>query len=344
MRTLKQLVRQNIWKFKPYNSEREALCGKAIGVSLDANECPYNSPYNRYPDVVMLPIRQRLATIKNVAENEICVANGRDEIVNCLFRCFCEPGRDNVVAIHPTNGMFKRWADINDVEYRQAMLGDKFQMSAEKILDRCNENTKIVWLCSPNTPTGNLMNRDEVELLLGCFDGIVVIDETYADFVKARPFRHDLHRFWNLVTIDSMDAAWASASVSFGMAYASAEIVSLLDKVKAPYGVNTLTQKYALEMLADPFEVEKWTATIKLERKRLMDAFAMLPICEKVYDSDANFFLAKMSDSVKVYEYLLSRGIAVSNCNEFAGCEGCLGITVGAKSANNELLAALRQY
>lgn len=344
MKPLQQLVRQNIWNMKPHKSVREILNGTPIRVSLDANECPYNSPYNRYSDAVMLELRQRLAMVKKTSEDEISLANGRDEIVNSLFCCFCDPGTDNVVAIHPTSGMFKAWADINNVEYRPVMLDDTFQMSAEKILDRSDEKTKIVWLCSPNTPTGNSMDREEVALLLECFDGIVVVDETYADFVKAQPFRSGIRRYRNLVTIDSMDTAWASAAIGLGMAFANAEIVSVLNKVKAPHGVNMLTQKYALEMLANPFEVEKWASTIRLERKRLMDAFAMLPICMKVYGSDANFFLARMADSAKVYEYLLSCGIAVCNCNDIAGCEGCLRITVGTKTENNELLAALRQY
>lgn len=344
MRTLQQLVRSNIWNLNPRDYMREHTGEKPIRVRLDANECPYNSPFNRYPDSRQLDLRRSLSKVKNVAANEICVANGKDEIVCNLFLCFCEPARDNVVAIHPTCGMYKMWADINNVEYRKAMLGDGFQMSAEKILDLCDGNTKIVWICSPNVPTGNLMSREEMELLLDCFDGIVVVDETYADFVKARPFRSDLHRYRNLVSIDSMDAAWASAAIRLGMAYADKDIIAVLDKVKAPYGVNVLTQKRAIDMLADAFDVEKWASTIRLERQRMMEAFAMLPFCVKVYGSDANFFLAQVDDADKVYEYLLGQGIAVCNCNNVAGCGNCLRITVGSKSENNELLAALRKY
>lgn len=344
MKSLQQLVRSNIWRLKPWNcSEMTHECADKR-LALDANECPYNSPYNRYPNGIMPALKQQLARIKGLPETEMCIANGKDELIDLLYKCFCEPKTDNVVAIHPTCGAYERYANIGDVEYRRVCLEDYFQMSSEKILDRCDDNTKIIWICSPNDPTGNLMNRDETELLLECFDGIVVVDESYIDFTKTCSFRFDIRRFPNLVVLDSMDSAWACASVCIGMAFAGNDIVSILNKVKSPNSVSLPDQKLALEALSDTFEKEKWTSTIKLERQRLMDAVAMLPFCEKVYGSDANFFLAKMTDAPSIYRYLTGHGIAVCNCCDVDLCDNCLRITVGTKNENNELLAALRQY
>lgn len=344
MKSLQQLARPNIWNLKPWNYRGTASARTNMHVLLDANECPYNSPYNRYPNGIMPVLTQQLSKIKGVPETEMCIANGNGELTDLLYKCFCEPKTDNVVSIHPTCGTYRMYADINDVECRQVCLDNSFQMSSEKILDHCDDNTKLIWICSPNNPTGNLMNREETELLLECFDGIVVIDETYIDFTKTRPFRLDIHRFPNLVVLDSLDAAWACASACIGMAFARSEIVYILNKVKSPDSVSMPNQKLALEALSDPFETGKWTSTITLERQRLMEAVAMLPYCEKVYGSDANFFLARMTDAQSIYRYLAERGIAVHNCCEMDLCDNCLRITVGTKNENNELLAALRQY
>lgn len=344
MRTIQQLVRPNILSVEDVDSVRKSGADKGIRVRLDANECPYNSPYNRYPDACQETLRSVLAPVKSVDAEQMCVANGRDEVIDLLYRCFCRPGVDNVVAVHPTYGMYKVCAEINDVEYRPVLLDVDFQMNAGQILGRCDRNTKIVWLCSPNEYAGNLLERNEIESLLGSFDGIVVVDETYIGYAKSRPFRNDIGRYDRLVVIDTMSAAWGAASISLAMVYSGTEIISVLNRVKLRHNVSTLVQNYAMELARDPFEITKRASVVRLERQRLMSAVAMLPFCEKVFASDANFFLARMTDAEQVYKYLVGSGIAVCNCIGVALCDNCLRITVGTKNENNELLAALRQY
>ena len=240
--------------------------------------------------------------------------------------------------------MYKVFADVNDVEYRRVVLDEKFQISADALLAACDANTKVVWICSPNNPTGNLINAHAVAELLRAFDGIVVVDEAYSDFNKNRTWRSQLAAYPNLIVLNTMSKAWGCAAIRLGMAFASKEIISIFNKVKYPYNVNELTQRFAIQRLSDSFEVEKWTRTIINERDRMIPAFEMLPICEKVYPTDANFFLAKVADASKIYNYLIDNGIVVRNRTNVQLCHNCLRITVGSKTENNELLAALRQY
>lgn len=311
---------------------------------LDANENPYHAPFNRYPDPLQTDLKQRLAQVKGVHAENIFLGNGSDEAIDLLYRCFANPGKDNVVAIAPTYGMYEVCADINDVEYRKVLLDDNFQFSADKLLAACDLGTKIIWICSPNNPTGNSLCREEIERVLNGFDGFVVVDEAYSDFSKQRPFRHDLGKYPNLVVLNTMSKAWGCAAIRLGMAFASREIVELLNRVKYPYNINLLTQQQAMKALDDPFETDKWVRTILLERSRMIDAFALLPQCVKIYPTDANFFLVRMTDAQKTYDYLVERGIIVRNRNKVALCQNCLRVTIGTKTENNELLAALRQY
>lgn len=311
---------------------------------LDANENPYHAPFNRYPDPLQTDLKQRLAQVKGVHAENIFLGNGSDEAIDLLYRCFANPGKDNVVAIAPTYGMYEVCADINDVEYRKVLLDDNFQFSADKLLAACDRNTKIIWICSPNNPTGNSLCREEIERVLNGFDGFVVVDEAYSDFSKQRPFRHDLGKYPNLVVLNTMSKAWGCAAIRLGMAFASREIVELLNRVKYPYNINLLTQQQAMKVLDDPFETDKWVRTILLERSRMIDAFALLPQCVKIYPTDANFFLVRMTDAQKTYDYLVERGIIVRSRNKVALCQNCLRVTIGTKTENNELLAALRQY
>ncbi len=311
---------------------------------LDANENPYHAPFNRYPDPLQTDLKQRLAQVKGAHAENIFLGNGSDEAIDLLYRCFANPGKDNVVAIAPTYGMYEVCADINDVEYRKVLLDDNFQFSADKLLAACDRNTKIIWICSPNNPTGNSLCREEIERVLNGFDGFVVVDEAYSDFSKQRPFRHDLGKYPNLVVLNTMSKAWGCAAIRLGMAFASREIVELLNRVKYPYNINLLTQQQAMKVLDDPFETDKWVRTILLERSRMIDAFALLPQCVKIYPTDANFFLVRMTDAQKTYDYLVERGIIVRNRNKVALCQNCLRVTIGTKTENNELLAALRQY
>ena len=311
---------------------------------LDANENPYNQPYNRYPDPLQLELKAQLSKVKGVPADCIFLGNGSDEAIDLPYRCFCNPGKDNVVAIEPTYGMYKVCADINDVEYRPVLLDEQYQITAERLLAATDDNTKIIWLCTPNNPTGNCLDRDEVVKVIEQFEGLVIVDEAYSDFASQRSLRFDLAQYPNMIVLNTMSKAWGCAAIRLGMAFASKEIIDLFNKVKYPYNVNALTQQQAFEALKHPIDVEEWVKVLLQERTRMMQAFAVLPICEKVYPTEANFFLTKMSDATRIYNYLVDMGIIVRNRTRVQLCENCLRITIGTKSENSELIAALRQY
>ena len=344
MKSLQDLTRPNIWSLAPYSSARNEYAGKTARVFLDANENPYNTPLNRYPDPLQEELKVALAGVKGVPAENIFLGNGSDEAIDLPYRCFCEPGKDNVVAIEPTYGMYKVCADINNVEYRPVLLDEHFQFSAQQLLDACDEHTKLIWLCSPNNPTGNNLLRDEIVQVIEQFEGIVIVDEAYSDFSRQKSFRHELAQHPNLIVLNTMSKAWGCAAIRLGMAFASTEIIALFNKVKYPYNVNLLTQQKALEVVKDKYEVEKWVSTILQERSRLMEAFRMLPICKEVYPSDANFFLARMTDAQAIYNYLVDQGIIVRNRSRIQLCQNCLRVTIGTRTENNELVGALRQY
>ena len=344
MKSLEQLVRPNIWKLAPYSSARDEYSGKEAHVFLDANENPYGAPYNRYPDPLQRELKKQISKVKGIPEDMIFLGNGSDEAIDLPYRIFCQPGRDNVVAIEPTYGMYRVCADINDVEYRPVLLDEHYDFKAVDLLAACDSHTKLIWICSPNNPTGNSLNRDEMLKVIQDFEGIVIIDEAYSDFSKQQTFRSELASHPNLIVLNTMSKAWALAGIRLGMAFASKDIISIYNKVKYPYNVNILTQQQALETLKDPFEIDRWVKTLLGERARLMQAFQELPICEKVYPTDANFFLAKMTDAQGIYNYLVDKGIIVRNRSRIQLCNNCLRITIGLKSENNELLSALRQF
>ena len=344
MKDLKELCRKNIWELSPYSSARNEYSGHVAHVFLDANENPYNAPYNRYPDPLQQEVKELVSKVKGVPADNIFLGNGSDEAIDLPYRIFCRPGIDNVVAIEPTYGMYKVCADINDVEYRPVLLDELFQISANKLLAACDENTKIIWICSPNNPTGNSINREAIEEVLQKFEGIVIIDEAYSDFSNETPMRTELNKYPNMIVLNTMSKAWGCAAIRLGMAFASKEIINIFNKVEYPYNVNLLTQKQAIEALKDPYEVDKWVKILLQERSRLMSTFLELPICEKVYPSNANFFLAKMTDAQRIYDYLVEKGIIVRNRNRIQLCGNCLRITIGTKSENTELVGALRNY
>lgn len=344
MRTLQDLVRPNIWKLSPYSSARDEYSGHDAHVFLDANENPYNQPLNRYPDPLQREVKPLIAKLKGVREEQIFLGNGSDEAIDLVYRCFTCPGKDNVVAIEPTYGMYRVCADINDVEYRPVRLDEHFQMSANKMLAACDSDTKVIWICSPNNPSGNLIDREEIERVLMSFDGIVVIDEAYSDFSKQSPFRLEINRYPHLIVLNTMSKAWGCAAIRMGMAFANKEIIGIFNKVKYPYNVNLLTQEKAIELLRKPYDVEKWVSMLLEERSRLISAFRLLPICKKVYPTDANFFLARMTDAQRIYNYLIEKGIIVRNRSRITLCDNCLRVTIGTKTENTQLLAALRQF
>ena len=344
MKPLIELTRPNIWNLAPYSSARNEYDGCDAKVFLDANENPYNTPLNRYPDPLQQKLKAQLAQIKNVKEEQIFLGNGSDEAIDLAYRCFTRPRIDNVIAIEPTYGMYKVCADINDVEYRKVLLDDVFQTTAKKLLTACDLNTKLIWICSPNNPTGNNIDRNEIIKTINGFDGIVIVDEAYSDFSQEKPLRLELEKYPNLIVLNTFSKAWGCAAIRLGMAFAHEDIINIFNKVKYPYNINSMTQERALSMLKDPYEVDKWIKTILLERSRMVEAFNLLPYCKKVYPSDSNFLLIKLDNAQDIYKYLTQSGIIVRNRSKINLCENCLRVTIGSKRENNALLAALRQY
>ena len=344
MKTLQELTRPNIWALKPYSSARDEYQGKSASVFLDANENPYNGPNNRYPDPLQWDLKKSLSRLKGVAPERIFLGNGSDEAIDLVFRAFCEPREDNVVAIEPTYGMYLVCAEINEVEYRKVLLDEHFQFSADKILNAADEHTKLIFLCSPNNPTGNDLNHSEIERLLHRVEGIVVLDEAYNDFSEQPSFLKRLDDFSNLIVLQTFSKAWGCAAIRLGMAFASADIISVLTKIKYPYNVNQLTQQQAMEMLHRYYEIERWVTTLKEERDHLEKEFLKLPCVQKVFPSNANFFLVRVTDAVQIYKYLVEEGIIVRNRHTVALCGNCLRITVGTKMENETLIRALKKY
>lgn len=343
MKTLQELTRPNIWRLKPYSSARDEYNGAAASVFLDANENPYNLPHNRYPDPMQRELKKELAKIKKVRPENIFLGNGSDEAIDLLFRAFCEPGIDNVVAIDPTYGMYQVCADVNDVDYTKVLLDEEFQFSAEKLLWHADDNTKLIFICSPNNPTGNDLLRDEIVELLEDFDGLVVLDEAYNDFSEAPSFLEKLDEYPNLIVLQTFSKAWGCAAIRLGMAFASPEIIGILSKIKYPYNVNELTQKQAMEMLQRYDEIERWIKMLKEARESLEAQFAELPCTLKIFPSDANFFLARVTDAAKIYNYLVGKGIIVRNRNSVSLCGNCLRVTVGTAEENEKLIEALKK-
>lgn len=344
MKTLQELTRPNIWQLKPYSSARDEYKGGAASVFLDANENPYNMPHNRYPDPMQRELKMELSKIKRVNPDSIFLGNGSDEAIDLVFRAFCEPRMDNVVAIDPTYGMYQVCADVNDVEYRKVLLDEDFRFSADKLLAAADEHTKLVFLCSPNNPTGNDLCRGEIEKLICRFDGLVILDEAYNDFSEAPSFLEELDKYPNLIVLQTFSKAWGCAAIRLGMAFASPEIIGILSKIKYPYNVNQLTQRQAVEMLHRYYEIERWVKSLKEERGSLMEAFAALPCTVKLFPSDANFFLVRVTDAVKIYNYLVGKGIIVRNRHSVALCGNCLRVTVGTRIENEMLIDALKDF
>lgn len=344
MKSLQELTRANIWSLAPYSSARNEYSGHVAHVFLDANENPFNDPYNRYPDPLQQEVKELLSKVKDVPTECIFLGNGSDEAIDLVYRCFCEPKKDNVVAICPTYGMYEVCADINDVEYRNVMLDENYQVKADALLAATDENTKAIWICSPNNPTGNNIDRGEIMKVVESFEGLVIVDEAYIDFSSEKTILRQLQQHPNLIVLHTMSKAWGSAAIRLGMAFASKEIIDIFNKVKYPYNVNLLTQKQALKRLADTSSVEQWISILLQERSRLMKAFAELPICVKMYPTDANFFLAKVTDAKKIYDYLVEKGIIVRNRSRISLCENCLRVTIGTREENSELIGALRFY
>ena len=340
---INQLLRKNIAALSPYSCARDEFEGEA-SVYLDANENPYNAPYNRYPDPLQKALKEKIAALKGLRAEQIFLGNGSDESIDLAFRAFCEPRLDNVLAIAPTYGMYKVCADINDVAYREHSLDADFQFKAEDLLARCDEHTKLIFLCSPNNPTGNSLCSSEIVKVIENFQGLVMLDEAYIDFSSQESFCSLLDKYPNLVIFQTFSKAWASAGLRLGMAFASPEIIAVYNKVKYPYNVNLQTQQLMLAHLQEPQRIQAWVAELIEQRSFLQQALAALPIVQHIYPSDANFLLVKVDDADALYQYLVAQGIIVRNRNRVRLCEGCLRITVGTADENAALMAAMQQF
>lgn len=344
---LDKLLRDNIRKLVPYSSARDEFKGEAQ-VFLDANENSLGSPltrwYNRYPDPLQWKVKEALSRVKGIAPQHIFLGNGSDECIDILYRAFCEPGKDNVIINPPTYGMYEVSAHINDVEVRRATLLDDFQLDLVHLENLVDENTKIIWICSPNNPTANSMNRQDVEVVLNNFPGLVVVDEAYINFSRHRSFIQELTDYPNLVVMQTMSKAWGLAGLRLGMAFASEAIVNVYNKVKPPYNINQATQELALKALEDTDQVNDMIRALVTMREQMTIELAALPVVKKIYPSDANFLLVKVTDAKAVYQYLLNKGIVVRDRSKVELCEGCLRITVGTASENRQLLEALGQF
>lgn len=345
---IERLIRDNIRKLEAYASARSEFKGKA-SVFLDANENAMGSPagdnLNRYPDPTQTSLKQIVSDLKRVPEACIFLGNGSDEPIDLLFRIFCKPGQDNVIQLTPTYGMYQVAAGINDVAIRNVPLQDDFSMDALKVLTAADADTKLIFICSPNNPTGNLMDRKQVELLLKRFKGLVVVDEAYIDFAAPGASVSDLlHKYERLVVLQTFSKAWGMAGLRIGMALASPVLVAIMNKVKAPYNIGTLAQEYAIRALRKQKWIHSWTRETIAQRQMLYLALGRLPFVIQVFPSEANFLLVKVADAQQLYDYLLARGIVVRNRATVKGCEGCLRITVGSLEENEQLLLALESY
>lgn len=340
---IKTLIRPNILKLSPYSSARNEFTGNAA-IFLDANESPYNTGVNRYPDPLQHDVKKILAEQKNIAENRIFLGNGSDEAIDLVYRVFCTPNHDNVVAPAPTYGMYEVCAEINDVEYRKVPLAANFQLDIPAMKAAVDDRTKVIWLCSPNNPTGNLLTTSDVEELLNWFNGIVVIDEAYIDFSTRQSFMARIDTYPRLIVLQTFSKAWGLASVRLGMAFAQETIIDYFNHVKYPYNINLLTQQQALIALEQKDVKQARVEEILRERTRLASSLQALAFVQKIYPSDANFLLVKVNEADSVYTYLTRQGIIVRNRNRVQLCSGCLRITIGTPDENRSLLAALESF
>lgn len=341
------LVRENVKRVTPYSSARDEFSGEAK-IFLDANENSLGSPltkwYNRYPDPYQKEVKEALSKIKAIPAEHIFLGNGSDECIDLLYRCFCEPGRDNVIICPPTYGMYEVSAAINDVEVKKVTLLENFQLDMEGIEAAIDERTKIIWICSPNNPTGNSIAYQDIEVLLNNFMGLVVVDEAYINFAKQRSLIKEVKEYPNLVVMQTLSKAWGLAALRLGMLITSVDIVDWLNKIKPPYNINQATQEIALKALNEVEQVNDMIRQIVTMRDEVAKQLVQLPIVKKVYPSDANFLLVQVDNAVDVYEHLLGNSIVVRDRSKVKLCEGCLRITIGTEDENDKLLGCLKKF
>ena len=342
MTELNKLVRQSVLKMKPYSSARDEYQGEA-SIFLDANENPFNTPYNRYPDPLQWAVKEKIGQLKGVRKENILLGNGSDEPIDLLIRAFCDPGKDAITSISPSYGMYEVSAEVNNVEFRKVKLTPAFELDAEELLRAAGEDSKLIFLCSPNNPTGNNLSRKEIHKVLANFHGLVVVDEAYIDFSSAPSYIGELSKYPNLVVLQTFSKAWGAAAIRLGMAFASPEVIGLLNKIKYPYNINQLTQEFALRLLLDENKMKEQLVLLLEGRTLLERRLRELPCVKTIYPSDANFILVRVTDATGIYNRLVEKGIIVRNRTNVALCEGCLRITVGTKEENNQLLNELEK-
>lgn len=344
---LNKTLRENIKNLIPYSSARDEFKGEAR-IFLDANENSYGSPltrwYNRYPDPLQRKVKQKLGEIKGVPPENIFLGNGSDECIDILLRAFCEPGKDNIIICPPTYGMYEVSANINDVAIKKVPLTPTFQLNLPAIEEAVDDHTKMIFLCSPNNPTGNSLNKDDVEIILNNYFGLVVIDEAYINFSRYRSFTQELNDYPNLCVLQTLSKAWGLAALRVGIAFASEEIIHVMNKIKPPYNINQASQELALKALDEVEQVNGMIHDIVNQREELAKSLSELQIVEKIYPSDANFLLVKVIQARDVYAFLLTNGIVVRDRSRVELCEGCLRITVGTPTENNELIKQMKDF
>lgn len=342
---INKLQRENIKNLRPYSTARDEYKGQA-SIFLDANENSYGSPlsenYNRYPDPLQLDLKDAISKIKGVPIENTFLGNGSDEAIDLLFRAFCEPKQDNVVILPPTYGMYEVSAGINNVEIRKVNLLPNFQLDLDGIAEAVDENTKLIFICSPNNPTGNSIVRTDIETVLANFKGLVVIDEAYINYAKQRTFIKELTEYPNLVVLQTFSKAWGLAALRLGMAFAARPVIDILNKVKPPYNINQATQDIALKALENIEQVNEWIKLTVAERENLSKELAALAMVKKVYPSDANFILIEVENALNTYNSLVDEGIIIRDRSKVTLCEGCLRITIGTQEENKTLLEALK--
>ncbi|MES2419423.1 MAG: histidinol-phosphate transaminase [Bacteroidota bacterium] len=343
---IQDLQRENIKTLRPYSTARDEFKGQA-SVFLDANENSFGSPlpanYNRYPDPLQLDLKDAISKIKGVPIENTFLGNGSDEAIDLLLRAFCNPGKDNIIILPPTYGMYEVSANINDVEIRKVNLLSDFQLDLEKIAEAIDAHTKIIFICSPNNPSGNSINRNDIETILANFKGLVVIDEAYINFARQKTFIQELTEYANLVVLQTFSKAWGLAALRLGMAFSSRPVIDILNKVKPPYNINQATQDLALAALSNIEQVNEWIKITVAERSRLTSALTKLSLVKKVYPSDANFILIAVADAARIYNLLVEKGIIVRDRSKISLCEGCLRITIGTVEENNQLINILEK-
>src|SRR5690554_1090137 len=344
---IQSILRENIKNLTPYSSARHEFKGKA-SIFLDANENAYGSPldknFNRYPDPLQISVKEAISKIKGVPVANTFLGNGSDEAIDILIRAFCNPGHDNILILPPTYGMYEVAAAINDVEVKRIDLNAAYQLNLEAIAEAIDEHTRIIFVCSPNNPTGNSIYREDIETLLANFNGLVVVDEAYINYSRQKSFIQELTEYGNLVVLQTLSKAWGLAGLRVGIAFASEEIIEVFNKIKPPYNINQSSQELALEALQQIDKVNKWILETILERERLVEKLVGLPFVEKIYPSDANFILVKTQNGHSVYNYLAEREIIVRDRSKVSLCEGCLRITIGTPAENDLLIETLNNY